>query len=144
MYKKTQHIHFVGIGGIGMSGIGELLLNLGFQFHRRSMRRDHQDLAIQAGGELGNYYTGANVGAVYRVGFGLPDTYSAANLRTGGASRRRPRPTSRSRAADVSGSSTARTAGWSWQPSSRSSSAWRGRPPWDTVAGPCWSPCWRH
>jgi hypothetical protein len=65
----------------------ELLLNFGFQFHRRSMRRDHQDLAIQAGGELGNYYTGANVGAVYRVGFGLPDTYSAASLRTGGASR---------------------------------------------------------
>ncbi len=65
----------------------ELLLNFGFQFHRRSMRRDHQDLAIQVGGELGNYYTGANAGAVYRVGFGLPDTYSAASLRTGGASR---------------------------------------------------------
>jgi len=27
MYKKNQHIHFVGIGGIGMSGIAELLLN---------------------------------------------------------------------------------------------------------------------
>ena len=26
MYKKTKHIHFVGIGGIGMSGIAELLL----------------------------------------------------------------------------------------------------------------------
>ena len=31
MYKKTKHIHFVGIGGIGMSGIAELLLNLGYQ-----------------------------------------------------------------------------------------------------------------
>ncbi len=30
MYKKTKHIHFVGIGGIGMSGIAELLLNLGY------------------------------------------------------------------------------------------------------------------
>jgi UDP-N-acetylmuramate--alanine ligase len=28
MYKRTYHIHFVGIGGIGMSGIAELLLNL--------------------------------------------------------------------------------------------------------------------
>ncbi len=30
MYRKTKHIHFVGIGGIGMSGIAELLLNLGY------------------------------------------------------------------------------------------------------------------
>ncbi|MEA3546174.1 MAG: UDP-N-acetylmuramate--L-alanine ligase [Thermodesulfobacteriota bacterium] len=30
MYHKTKHIHFVGIGGIGMSGIAELLLNLGY------------------------------------------------------------------------------------------------------------------
>jgi UDP-N-acetylmuramate--alanine ligase len=31
MYNKTKKIHFVGIGGIGMSGIAELLLNLGYQ-----------------------------------------------------------------------------------------------------------------
>jgi UDP-N-acetylmuramate--alanine ligase len=31
MLRKYQHIHFVGIGGIGMSGIAEVLLNLGFQ-----------------------------------------------------------------------------------------------------------------
>jgi UDP-N-acetylmuramate--alanine ligase len=30
MYNKKYHIHFVGIGGIGMSGIAELLLNLGY------------------------------------------------------------------------------------------------------------------
>lgn len=30
MYRKTKHIHFVGVGGIGMSGIAELLLNLGY------------------------------------------------------------------------------------------------------------------
>lgn len=30
MYNKTQKIHFVGIGGIGMSGIAELLLTLGY------------------------------------------------------------------------------------------------------------------
>jgi UDP-N-acetylmuramate--alanine ligase len=29
MYKRSYHIHFVGIGGIGMSGIAELLINLG-------------------------------------------------------------------------------------------------------------------
>lgn len=27
---KTKHIHFTGIGGIGMSGIAELLINLGY------------------------------------------------------------------------------------------------------------------
>ena len=33
MYRKgkIQHVHFVGIGGIGMSGIAEVLLNLGYQ-----------------------------------------------------------------------------------------------------------------
>ncbi len=30
MYRKKYHIHFVGIGGIGMSGIAEVLLNLGY------------------------------------------------------------------------------------------------------------------
>ena len=30
MFKKAKHIHFIGIGGIGMSGIAELLLNLDF------------------------------------------------------------------------------------------------------------------
>lgn len=30
MYQKNYHIHFVGIGGIGMSGIAELLINLGY------------------------------------------------------------------------------------------------------------------
>jgi UDP-N-acetylmuramate--alanine ligase len=31
MYQKNYHIHFVGIGGIGMSGIAELLLHLGYK-----------------------------------------------------------------------------------------------------------------
>lgn len=31
MFPKYRHIHFVGIGGIGMSGIAELLVNLGYQ-----------------------------------------------------------------------------------------------------------------
>jgi UDP-N-acetylmuramate--alanine ligase len=31
VYLKKYHIHFVGIGGIGMSGIAELLLNLGYR-----------------------------------------------------------------------------------------------------------------
>lgn len=38
MYKKFQHIHFVGIGGVGMSGIAEVLLNLGYKVSGSDMR----------------------------------------------------------------------------------------------------------
>ena len=31
MFKRFQNIHFVGIGGIGMSGIAEVLINLGYR-----------------------------------------------------------------------------------------------------------------
>ena len=31
MFAKLQRVHFVGIGGIGMSGIAEVLLNLGYK-----------------------------------------------------------------------------------------------------------------
>src|ERR1700728_3613466 len=31
MFAKIQQIHLVGIGGIGMSGIAEVLLNLGYK-----------------------------------------------------------------------------------------------------------------
>ncbi len=30
MFKRIRHVHFVGIGGIGMSGIAEVLHNLGY------------------------------------------------------------------------------------------------------------------
>ncbi len=38
MYHKNKHIHFVGIGGIGMSGIAELLLNLGYKVSGSDLR----------------------------------------------------------------------------------------------------------
>src|SRR3954463_6385944 len=31
MFFRPQHLHFTGIGGIGMSGIAEVLLNLGYR-----------------------------------------------------------------------------------------------------------------
>jgi len=36
--KRAYHIHFVGIGGIGMSGIAELLLNLGYRVSGSDIR----------------------------------------------------------------------------------------------------------
>jgi len=38
LYKKIQHIHLVGIGGIGMSGIAEVLLNLGYRVSGSDLR----------------------------------------------------------------------------------------------------------
>jgi UDP-N-acetylmuramate--alanine ligase len=40
MYRKTKinHIHFIGIGGIGMSGIAEVLLNLGYEISGSDIR----------------------------------------------------------------------------------------------------------
>ncbi|MBW2452530.1 MAG: UDP-N-acetylmuramate--L-alanine ligase [Deltaproteobacteria bacterium] len=38
MYGKIQKIHFVGIGGIGMSGIAEVLINLGYQVSGSDLR----------------------------------------------------------------------------------------------------------
>ena len=30
MYNYNQHLHFIGIGGVGMAGIAEVLLNLNY------------------------------------------------------------------------------------------------------------------
>src|SRR6059036_849126 len=40
MFKRYQQIHFVGIGGAGMSGIAEILLNLGYRVTGSDHRRN--------------------------------------------------------------------------------------------------------
>jgi len=49
MQRKVKCIHFVGIGGIGMSGIAEVLVYLGYisaapTFSPRKQRRDYRRL----------------------------------------------------------------------------------------------------
>jgi UDP-N-acetylmuramate--alanine ligase len=39
MFTTSQHAHFIGIGGIGMSGIAEILLNLGMKVSGSDLRR---------------------------------------------------------------------------------------------------------
>lgn len=39
MFATKQHAHFIGIGGIGMSGIAEILLNLGMKVSGSDLRR---------------------------------------------------------------------------------------------------------
>ena len=53
MYLKKYHIHFVGIGGIGMSGIAELLLNLGYKVSGSDLKRsDITDRLERLGGTI--------------------------------------------------------------------------------------------
>lgn len=39
MFRTFQHVHFVGIGGSGMSGIAEVLLNLGYTVSGSDLKR---------------------------------------------------------------------------------------------------------
>src|SRR6202011_2615370 len=39
MFIQKQHVHFIGIGGIGMSGIAEILLTLGMKVSGSDLRR---------------------------------------------------------------------------------------------------------
>jgi UDP-N-acetylmuramate--alanine ligase len=53
MFKKIKHIHFVGIGGIGMSGIAEVLLNLGYRVSGSDMRESETTERLRKlGGEI--------------------------------------------------------------------------------------------
>ena len=40
MFKRYQQLHFVGIGGSGMSGIAEILLNLGYRVSGSDQKRN--------------------------------------------------------------------------------------------------------
>jgi UDP-N-acetylmuramate--alanine ligase len=53
MFKKIKHIHFVGIGGIGMSGIAEVLLNLGYKVSGSDLRESDTTARLRTlGGEI--------------------------------------------------------------------------------------------
>ncbi len=62
MYRKDLRIHFVGIGGIGMSGIAELLLNLGYRVSGSDLRKsDITDRLSQLGAEIQEGHAAKNV-----------------------------------------------------------------------------------
>jgi UDP-N-acetylmuramate--alanine ligase len=48
MFKKIRHIHFVGIGGVGMSGIAEVLHNLGYQVSGSDLKVSEHALRLQS------------------------------------------------------------------------------------------------
>jgi len=48
MFNKKQHIHFVGIGGIGMSGIAEVLINLGHRVSGSDLKESERTRSLAA------------------------------------------------------------------------------------------------
>jgi UDP-N-acetylmuramate--alanine ligase len=61
MFATSQHAHFIGIGGIGMSGIAEILLSLGMKVSGSDLRRSpvtdrlaHLGASIYEGHEASN------------------------------------------------------------------------------------------
>ncbi|HEX4946022.1 MAG TPA: UDP-N-acetylmuramate--L-alanine ligase [Blastocatellia bacterium] len=62
MFSKFQHIHFVGIGGIGMSGIAEVLLNLGYRVSGSDVKRTTiTERLEQLGGIIHEGHNAANI-----------------------------------------------------------------------------------
>jgi UDP-N-acetylmuramate--alanine ligase len=46
VYRKLKHIHMIGIGGTGMSGIAEVLLNLGYKVSGTDLQRSDVTLRL--------------------------------------------------------------------------------------------------
>ncbi len=47
MYKKFEIVHFVGIGGVGMSGIAEVLKNLGYEVRGSDLKQSEATKRLQ-------------------------------------------------------------------------------------------------
>src|SRR5512138_2058242 len=63
MYRKEQRIHFVGIGGIGMSGIAEVLLNLGYRVSGSDLRESAITVRLASlGARIGLGHVAEHVG----------------------------------------------------------------------------------
>ena len=69
MYRKSKHIHFVGIGGIGMSGIAELLLNLGYKISGSDLQQSDITRRLES--------LGGTINIVNRPGIDTTVTFTA-------------------------------------------------------------------
>jgi len=63
MFATSQHAHFIGIGGIGMSGIAEILLSLGMKVSGSDLRRGPvTDRLAQLGATIYEGHQASHVG----------------------------------------------------------------------------------
>jgi len=62
MYGRTHRIHFIGIGGAGMSGIAEVLLNLGYQVSGSDLKLSEvTERLVGIGGRVFHGHAAANI-----------------------------------------------------------------------------------
>src|SRR5689334_8183076 len=63
MFRKIQHIHLVGIGGAGMSGIAEVLLTLGYKVSGSDLQESDTTRRLrELGGKIFIGHQESNVG----------------------------------------------------------------------------------
>ncbi len=68
MYGRTRHIHFIGVGGSGMSGLAEVLLNLGYAVSGSDLRTtDVTDRLVALGGRVFQGHAASNVEGAHVV-----------------------------------------------------------------------------
>lgn len=68
MFFKQQHLHFVGIAGIGMSGIAEVLLNLGYRISGSDLKLSPLTERLSSlGARITAGHAAANVGEAQAV-----------------------------------------------------------------------------
>jgi UDP-N-acetylmuramate--alanine ligase len=68
MFRHVKHVHFIGIGGIGMSGIAEVLCNLGFEISGSDLRKSkNTDRLEKLGVKVFEGHAAENVGSAQVV-----------------------------------------------------------------------------
>ena len=68
MFFKPQPVHFVGIGGIGMSGLAEVLLELGYRVSGSDLRfSPFTDRLCERGALIYQGHKAVNVGGAKAV-----------------------------------------------------------------------------
>jgi UDP-N-acetylmuramate--alanine ligase len=68
VFRKYQHVHFVGIGGSGMSGIAEVLLNLGYRVSGSDLKRSSvTDRLVARGARIAEGHAAENASEAHVV-----------------------------------------------------------------------------
>jgi len=70
MFFRPQHLHFIGIGGIGMSGIAEVLVNLGYQISGSDLKLSATtERLARLGATIYEGHAASNIGGAKAVVF---------------------------------------------------------------------------
>jgi UDP-N-acetylmuramate--alanine ligase len=68
LFRRIQQVHFVGVGGIGMSGIAEVLLNMGFRVSGSDLRRSDVTARLESlGAKIYEGHAAENVSGAHVV-----------------------------------------------------------------------------